>query len=169
MSSHQRWSVAYRGQARADYQAALLIANNALTVSSASVVAMLLQMALEKFLKAAVYAGGTTPPRTHRVDRFLSLLRRDGHRKLKSALDDVRPTLVELVELHPALFQPDESGLDCNPQLEYPWLDSHDKVCFPAQDLSLAIRWSDASNHELARVRQFMQLLNKDFDTLFPA
>lgn len=169
MSSHKRWSGAYLGQARADYEAALLIAGNGLTVSSASVVAMLLQMALEKFLKAAVYAGGATPPRTHQVDRFLSLLKREAEHPLKSALEDARPTLVELVLLHPALSQPDESGLDRNPQLEYPWLDGHDRVCFPAQDLSLAIRWSDDSNRELERVRKFMQLLNKHFDKLFPS
>ena len=59
MVTERDWAGGFLAQARADLEAArVLITQNAITASGASVFSMLLQMAFEKFVKAALLRSG---------------------------------------------------------------------------------------------------------------
>lgn len=167
------WVDSFRGQAAADLAAAHALSHDVLTIQRASVVAMLLQMAFEKFAKAVLVHSGSAPRsvQSHAVmNPFVVVLRRMLQEPLRDAFLKAEPALRLLESLQPAVANPrtlrTSRGYEVE-QLEYPWEDSGGSVRFPARDLSIAVQWSQGNGDSLHDVLAFAKLLDADFDQLF--
>ena len=57
---------------------------------------------------------------------------------------------------------------DGRPQLEYPWESADGDVCWPAEHLPIAVRWSDPLSQEAPRLVIFATTLSRAFDRVFP-
>ncbi len=132
---------------------------------------MLCQMVFEKLAKAALLRQGAAPldtvRRSHRAaSRLLLVLRRQ--RGLFALLggakvwEDVLWVLSALEDAHPQLA-PDHA-----PQLEYPWEDVHGTIKWPARDLQVARALGDAKRGLAPRVFRFAELMDQQFDAMFP-
>jgi len=168
VATDREWANAYRAQAAADLEAARLLQGEA-----PSVLAMLLQMVLEKLAKAALLRSGAmtfkNAARSHvAASRMILVLKRNQHLlagvgdRGSHAWKDVLPIVQELERSHPQLA----AG---RPQLEYPWQDTTTgEVRWPAKDLPIANRFADPKSTEAARTTRFAMELNRAFDGLFP-
>ena len=156
------WAQAYATQARADLSVvrSLLFDSARLTPAEYSVVAMLLQMVLEKLAKAALLQhGGLEIQHVARSHATLPVLRniisRRGFLKpLQDAYEQCRHEVRRLERLHPSLAGPD------GPQLEYPWVGADDRVRCPATDLGLAQEWAQADPRSLRKLLHFVSVLD---------
>jgi len=138
---------------------------------SPSTLAMLIQMVFEKLAKAALLRQGAAPldtvRRSHRAaSRLLLALRRQ--RRLFALLggakvwEDVLWVVGELEDAHPQLA-PQHA-----PQLEYPWEDVDGAIQWPARDLQVARALGDSKRGLAPRVLRFAELMEQQFDTMFP-
>lgn len=166
MATRGDWADAYLAQARADLRGARAVA----AAGEPSVLAMLLQMAFEKFAKAALLRSAQTAVedarRTHRgASRMIHAMRRQ--RGLLAPLGgpwpwaDVFGLVDALEQAHPALAQG-------GPMLEYPWEDAAGAVRWPARDLAVAVQLSDPAHNLGARALNFATLLGERFEQIFP-
>lgn len=166
MANEREWAQAYLEQARADFRGM-----RAMGSVSPSTAAMLCQMVFEKLAKAAILRQGAAPldtvRRSHRAaSRLLLALRRQ--RRLFARLggpkvwEDVLWVVGALEDAHPQLAS------EHAPQLEYPWEDVHDNIRWPARDLEVARALGDPKRGLMLRVVRFVQLMDQQFDTMFP-
>lgn len=167
MATERDWATGYREQAKADLRAA-----EALAGTSPSVVAMLLQMAVEKAAKAGLLRSGQTTvddaERTHAAARRLvmhvagrpELCRRLGVDPA-TVRHQVAPLVSEL-ERH----QPTFAGKR-NPNLEYPWETASAGVQWPDAHLQLALRIRP-DTIEWRYLTRFLRDLIDRLDQLFP-
>lgn len=166
MATAREWAEGYLSQARADLRGAELIQG-----SEPSVVAMLVQMALEKASKAALLRAGATSAadasRSHaaatRMVQHLARSRR-ACRHLGWTSDVLRahvsPIVSDLERAHPQLA----AGGAC---LEYPWEDAAGVVRWPARDLAVARKFAAATTSGQL-VFRFARDLCARFDAVFP-
>lgn len=170
MPTHREWAAGYLAQARADMKAARQV-----QALEPSVLAMLLQMVLEKLGKAALLRGGFmrvgSAQRTHAAaPRMVQTLARDPRacgqvgwkgwapNKLRF---QVAPIVQELEAAQPALAK----GRPC---LEYPWEDSTGTVCWPAKDLPVLRHFQPQGGLSGGMVYRFTIDLSDKFDSVFP-
>jgi hypothetical protein len=166
VATDRDWALGYLEQARAD-----LRGMTAMGSVSPSTLAMLCQMVFEKLAKAALLRQGAAPidtvRRSHRAaSRLLLVLRRQ--RGLFALLggakiwEDVLWIVEALEASHPQL------AAEHAPQLEYPWEDVHGAIRWPARDLQVARALGDSRRGLAARVFKFAELMDRQFDVLFP-
>lgn len=166
MATDRDWALAYLEQARADFRGM-----RAMGSVSPSTLAMVCQMVFEKFAKAALLRQGAAPlgavRRSHRAaSRLLLVLRRQ--RALVAPLggtqvwEDVLWVVGALESAHLQLA----SAL--GPQLEYPWEDAHGAIRWPERDLQVAGALGDPKRGLAPRVFRFAELLDRQFDAMFP-
>lgn len=166
MATIRDWADGYLAQARADLKGA-----QAVGTASPSTLAMLLQMVFEKFAKAALLRTGAVTLDWARgshqaASRMVQTLRRQ-RRFLESiggpkVWEDVLCVVGRLEKAHPQIA-PREG-----PQLEYPWVDAHDEIRWPARDLQIAAALGDPKKGLSARVFNFATRLSDRFDSVFP-
>lgn len=166
MASTSAWALAYLEQARADMRGAELI-----QAEEPSVLAMLLQMVLEKLGKAALLRSGqitlAKATSSHAVaTRMVQILANDkrGCSRLgwKPVVVSVQlaPLVARLERAQPQLA----SG---GPGLEYPWEDPTGAVLWPARDLDVAKEFGPKRSAGLF-VHRFSRDLCARFDAVFP-
>jgi hypothetical protein len=166
--SDRDWAVGFLEQARADLDAARVLATQGLTTSRASVLAMLLQMAFEKFAKAALLRSRSTTYATAKgshkaASTMVAVMWRQrgaligGRFRWSAALG----VMEELERAQPSLAK----GAA---QLEYPWEDSSSIVRCPARDLPLAFKLANPNSTLALHVIEFASWLDQHFDTVFP-
>jgi len=159
------WAEAYKEQARADMNGARLVQGR-----EASVLAMLLQMVLEKLGKAALLRGNKLTIDKARAShaaatRMVQLLGVDRRacerlRWAPSVLKQrVAPLVQQLERAHPQIAAK-------GPCLEYPWEDSSAKVLWPARHLSVAAMFGPKHPDGLL-VFRFADALCREFDAVF--
>lgn len=129
------WSQAFLAQAQEDFDAAFQLLQNH---RYGSTFFMLLQMCFEKLAKAAAFqtlGNDRMPPKVHNVIPLFQgmLMRRNTNVKgfysrHKDAFDFL---MNKVAALQPSLVD----GAD--EQLEYPWIDRHQHIKYPAKDLSI--------------------------------
>lgn len=138
--------------------------------SSPSTLAMLLQMVFEKYAKAALLRQGAVSVEWARsnhgaASRMLLVMRRQ--RAVLHPLggakvwEDVLGLVSELERAHPQLAHPNA------PHLEYPWVDVHGEICWPARDLSIATSLGDPTKNLARRVVSFAEKMDELFDVMF--
>ena len=167
MAVPSEWALAYLEQARADMRGADLV-----QAEEPSVLAMLLQMVLEKLGKAALLRSGQTTvasaTSSHAAaTRMVQLLSND--RRACRRLDwqpmvlraHLAPIVARLERAQPQLA----AGGPC---LEYPWEDPTGAVCWPARDLAIAKEFGPKRNTG-PLLRRFVADLCARFDAVFPA
>jgi hypothetical protein len=165
MATPRDWADGYLAQARADLEGARLV-----DAAVPSVFAMLLQMAFEKFAKAALLRSGAVDvgwaTSTHRAaSAMLRALRLQ--RGLMAPIggplvwSDVLWAVETLEQVHPALV---ESG----PQLEYPWELPDGRIGWPSRDLAIARSLGNPKSNLGTRILQFASVLAERFDRIFP-
>lgn len=167
MASTSEWALAYLEQARADMRGAELI-----QAEEPSVLAMLLQMVLEKLGKAALLRSGqiklAAATSSHAAaTRMVQILANDrrGCTRLGWQPLVVRGHLAPIVaRLEHAQPQLAAGG----PGLEYPWEDPAGFVRWPARDLDVAREFGPKRNAGLL-VHRFTSALCMRFDAVFPA
>jgi hypothetical protein len=164
----REWATGYLEQALADMKAASQVQG-----VEPSVLAMLLQMVLEKLGKAALLRSGVIQAnrarRTHAAAlAMVQLLARDRRacRRVGWRPDVLQhhlaPIVHELERAQPALAP------DNTPCLEYPWVDPNGAVQWPAQHLPL-LRWFRAREGGAGLMLfRFTEDLCAKFDTVFP-
>lgn len=163
MTTAEGWAQGYLNQASFDLKAST-------DCGVPSVRAMLLQMALEKFGKAALLRTGRwTPERargTHAAaTEMLRVLDRRSCQKLGWAYENVRTRVAPLVdELERAQPQLAKGG----PCLEYPWLGPTGEVLWPERDLPLAERFR-AQRGDAMLLMNFAIALHRKFDRVYQA
>ena len=166
MATGRDWARGYYHQANAD-----LAAVRALQGAEPSVLAMLLQMSLEKLSKAALLrTGEITIERargSHRAASTLLFQLGRNRRKCEAlglALATVRHRLAPVVDRleasHPAL-----SG--DGPCLEYPWQSPTGEIRWPAKHLEIARRFGPRG-HEGILLLDLANRLSNRFDEAFP-
>lgn len=172
MVTERDWAEGFLAQARADLEAArVLVTRTAITTSSASVFSMLLQMAFEKFAKAALLRSGaitySAARSSHKgasnmvaaMRRQKSLIAPVGGPHVWSAAFEVIETLERA--------QPSLAKAHGGPQLEYPW-EMTGSVRWPANDLPIAGKLANPSSKLVLHVLDFAEKLNRQFDSIFP-
>ncbi len=163
MATNREWAAGYLAQARADLAAAKAVA------MPTSVFAMLLQMAFEKFAKAALPRTGAMALRpaisSHRAaSTMVAVLKRQrgliapiGNTYLwEGALNAVEA----LERAHPSIA----AG---GPQLEYPW-ETTAGIAWPERDLPVAQRLRRPNSRLAVDLLQFATKLDSHFDAIFP-
>jgi len=171
MATDRDWAKGFLEQARAELEIAesLVRSREGLTTRRAAVLAMLLQMAFEKFAKAALLRSGEVTylavRQSHKASsRMIATMRR--HRRL-APIGGPNPweKAFEVVEglerAHPSLTQG-------GPQLEYPWQDASGAVRWPARDLPIAQKLSDPQSTLAGHIITFAMKLEQRFDAIFP-
>lgn len=165
MATSRDWADGYLAQARADLEGARLV-----DAAVPSVLAMLLQMAFEKFAKAALLRSGAIDvgrvSSTHRAaSRMVRVLR--NQRGIMAPIggplvwQDVLWAVETLEQVHPTLARG-------GPQLEYPWEMANGDVGWPARDLAIARSLGNPQSNLGARILQFASILAERFDRIFP-
>ena len=163
MATSLEWANAFLAQARADLRGAQAVA----AAGEPSVFAMLLQMAFEKFAKAALLRSGQTPVTlgTHKAaSRMVLAMRRQ--RGLIAPLggpwawSDVFNLIDELEQAHPSVAVG-------GPMLEYPWEDANGAIQWPARDLAIAKRLARPGSNLGGRALNFAKQLDDRFDQIF--
>lgn len=175
MPSPLEWAEGYLGQARADLGAATKLATQSqITMADASVLVMLLQMALEKFAKAAALRSQVPYDKVGRSHAALKFLRHGlklgctKSDKLLLAFRAAEPDLQRVESLQPSIARFVSASVEDNqPQLEYPWVGTDGEIRFPARDLDLARDWAKPGNHALPKFMRFMSQLDRDFERVF--
>lgn len=161
MATPAEWADAYLAQARADLEAAR-------DCGVPSVRAMLMQMTLEKFAKAALLRSGMWSIQAARathvaaVPMMRQLLHRRTCKKLGWNHADVRKRLLPIVDELERAHPQSDPALPC---LEYPWLGSDDQVRWPEEHLAIVRRFR-ARSGDAARLLQFLGALDSKFDLL---
>ncbi len=167
MAGARDWAVGYHAQAVADMQAARLVQG-----AEPSVLAMLLQMILEKLGKAALLRSGSIDSaraqKTHKAAlTMVQVLARDRRacRRLNWKPDVVRyhlaPIVSDLERAQPALA----AGGAC---LEYPWEDPNGDVRWPAEHLPRLRSFRPVQGGAGLMLFQFAGDLCARFDQVFP-
>jgi hypothetical protein len=156
------WRHAFLAQARSDFEAAGVLAEQSGHTSQAT---MLLQMAWEKLAKAALVMGGAWDPsrRSHKVAaKFASVLRKALRVKEVFGLPSTPSLVARLLWLQNEL----EALEGLNPALavgentEYPWGARNDEG-------HLAVRWPEAHlTHRFCSPERGALHLRKDFVAL---
>ncbi|HET6387111.1 MAG TPA: hypothetical protein VFJ58_27300 [Armatimonadota bacterium] len=165
MATDREWANGYFQQAAADMRAA-----SDLRGAAPSVVAMLVQMALEKFGKAALLRSGQFGINSARGSRrgaskMVRVLTRNhgACRRLgysgRSIEDDLLPLIYDLERSHPVLNRD-------GPHLEYPWETPAGQIEWPAQHLAVGRRFRP-ENTQGIRLIKFLQQLCDRFDRVF--
>jgi hypothetical protein len=166
MASTTDWAFAYREQARVDLRAA-----SALGATEPSIFAMLMQMAFEKFAKAALLRSGAVSlsfaTSSHRAaSRMVATMRLQKGLMARIGGPHVWSAALEVVEAleraHPSLA----AGAG-GPQLEYPW-ENQGAVMWPARDLPIASKLGNPRSNLAAHVIDFAHRLDTHFDEIFP-
>lgn len=166
MAHARDWATGFREQASADLNGARILQGN-----EPSVLAMLLQMVLEKLAKAALLRTGQldvpAATRTHRAaSTLLEQLGRNQRMcaRLGLAATTVRHRLAPLVDrlerAHPSLAGD-------GPCLEYPWVAPGGEIQWPAAHLEVARRFGARSN-EGQLLFDLLERLQSRFDQAFP-
>ncbi|MCK6534299.1 MAG: hypothetical protein L6Q84_15100 [Polyangiaceae bacterium] len=166
MATDRDWALGYLEQARADFRGM-----RAMGSVSPSALAMICQMVFEKLAKAALLRQGAASlaavQGSHRAaSRLLLVLRRQ--RRLVAPLggtqvwEDVLWVVGALESAHPQLAPAH------GPQLEYPWEDVHGAIRWPERDLQVARALGDPRRGLAPRVFRFAELLEQQFDAMFP-
>jgi hypothetical protein len=138
----------------------------------ASVIAMLIQMSLEKYAKAAALRSGGQYEQISRSHTAIALLWTSvsrTERSLPKAFNRAKNLLRQLEALHPghARNHANGDGVFPNGQLEYPWQDVDGNIRYPAQDLPLARVWANPGDRGLAVLLGFADYLDANFDNFF--
>jgi hypothetical protein len=166
VATDRDWAQGYLEQARADLRGV-----RAMGSASPSTLAMLLQMVFEKYAKAALLRQRTLPldavRRSHRAasQMLLSLRRQRAVFALLGGAkvwEDVLWVVDALEAAHPQLAAVHA------PQLEYPWEDVHGAIQWPARDLQVAKALGDSKRGLAPRVFQFAELMDQQFEAMFP-
>lgn len=164
MATDREWADAYLAQARADLAGARLVGT-----FEPSVFAMLMQMAFEKFAKAALLRSGSivlaSARSSHKAaSRMLAAMRIQRGLMASMGGPHVWHAAFEVVEAleraHPSLAQ----GAA---QLEYPWETAAGDVHWPARDLAIAARLGNPKSNLAAHVIDFATKLDRQFDVIF--
>jgi hypothetical protein len=166
VASEREWANGYYMQALADMRAARVLQGQ-----EPSVLAMLLQMVLEKLSKAALLRGGQISideaRRSHRsASTLVHLIAKSsrvcGHLGLVQVTvrNLLAPVVDDLERSHPSLT----AG---GPSLEYPWLSLSGEIQWPAEHLEVARRFRPKSV-EGQRLFDLAERLCARFDHAFP-
>jgi hypothetical protein len=173
MVTERDWAEGFLAQARADLEAArVLITQNAITASGASVFSMLLQMAFEKFAKAALLRSGAIAysgaKSSHKgASTMVAAMRLQKNLIAPIGGPHVWTAAFEVIEALERA-QPSLAKAHGGPQLEYPWASVAGLVLWPARDLPIANRLSNPSSRLVFHVLDFAERLNREFDAIFP-
>lgn len=170
MASDRDWADGFLQQARADLEAAKQLALAAqLTPTRASVVAMLLQMAFEKFAKAALLRSGAMT-----YESVKSSHKGASHmvRAMKIQRGLMAPmggplvwtTAFEVVEA----LERAQPSLASGPQLEYPWDAGGGNIHWPGAHLPIAAKLANPKSKHLQFVLDFAAQLDGKFTAIFP-
>jgi hypothetical protein len=173
MPTERDWADGFLVQAQADLEAAhVLVTQVSITVASASVFSMLLQMAFEKFAKAALLRSGSMSysdaKSSHKgASRMVAAMR--VQKKLMAPIGGphVWTAAFEVVEALERA-QPSLAKAHQGPQLEYPWESSNGTVLWPAKDLPIASRLANPSSRLVFHVLDFAEKLKLQFNAIFP-
>lgn len=166
MASEREWSVGYYMQARADMRAARILQGQ-----EPSILAMLLQMVLEKIAKAALLRAGqltiTKAKGSHGAASTLIHLIGNSKRTCRqlglvpaTVRKLLAPVVDQLERSHPSL-SPD------GPYLEYPWEAPSGEIQWPAEHLEVARRFGPKSV-EGHRLFDLAERLCERFEQAFP-
>lgn len=126
MVTERDWAEGFLAQARADLEAAhVLTTQNSITASGASVFAMLLQMAFEKFAKAALLRSGAIAyggaKSSHKgASTMVAAMRRQKNLIAPIGGPHLWTAAFEVIEALERA-QPSLAKAHGGPQLEYPW------------------------------------------------
>ena len=168
MATDREWADGYLAQARADLAAAVLVGTG-----EPSVFAMLMQMAFEKFAKAALLRSGSmtlsAAATTHRAASLMVHAMRIQRRLMApmggplvwhAALE----ALEALERANPSIAKRAGGG----PQLEYPWEATNGMIHWPARDLAIAAKLGNPRSNLAAHLSDFAAKLDRNFDRCFP-
>ena len=173
MVTERDWAEGFLAHARADLEAArVLITQNAITASGASVFSMLLQMAFEKFAKAALLRSGAIAYRgaksSHKgASTMVAAMRLQKNLIAPIGGPHAWTAAFEVIEALERA-QPSLAKAHGGPQLEYPWASVAGPVLWPAKDLPIANRLSNPNSRLVFHVLDFAERLNREFDAIFP-
>lgn len=171
MAADRDWALGFLEQARADLAAVrVLSSRNAFTTEQASVLAMLLQMAFEKFAKAALLRSGAITYTAARSSHKAASTMIAAMRLQKALIAPIGGPLVwsaafEVVE---TLERAQPSMAQGKAQLEYPWETANGLVEWPARHLPIAIKLANPNSTLAAHVIDFAGKIERNFDTIFP-
>jgi len=171
MAADRDWAFGFLEQARADLAAVrVLISHQAFTTGRASVFAMLLQMAFEKFAKAALLRSGAITYAAARSSHKAASTMIAAMRLQKTLIAPIGGPLVwsaafEAVE---TLERAQPSMAQGAAQLEYPWETANGLVQWPARHLPIAIKLANPNSRLAAHVLDFAGKLDRNFDAIFP-
>lgn len=131
---------------------------------------MLLQMAFEKFAKAALLRSGAITYAAARSSHKAASTMITAMRLQKALIAPIGGPLVwsaafEVVE---TLERAQPSMAQRAAQLEYPWETANGVVQWPAGHLPLAIKLANPNSTLAAHVIDFAGKLERNFDTIFP-
>lgn len=163
------WADGYLEQARADLDAVRVLVAHPIHVARASVLAMLLQMAFEKFAKAALLRSSAisieAAQSSHKGASAMVCAMRV-QRKLIASIGGpfAWAAAFEVVE---ALERAQPSIAKGNAQLEYPWMTNGSVQC-PARDLPIAQKLANPNSTLVLHVVDFANKLDSIFDQIFP-
>lgn len=165
MANEREWAVGYLAQARADLEGAKHVG-----AMQPSVFASLMQMAFEKFAKAALLRSGSitldTATSSHRAaSRMVAAMRRQRNLLKPIGGLHVWHAALEVVEAleraHPALAKE-------GAKLEYPWETPAGAIQWPARDLQIATKLGNPSSNLAAHLVDFATKIDRNFDGIFP-
>ena len=173
MPTERDWADGFLAQAQADLDAArVLPTQTSITVASASVFSMLLQMAFEKFAKAALLRSGSIAysdaKSSHKgASRMVAAMRVQKKLMAPFGGPHIWTAVFEVIEeLERA--QPSLAKAHQGPQLEYPWQSSAGTVQWPGQDLPIASRFANPSSKLVLHVLDFAEKFKVLFNSIFP-
>ncbi len=133
---------------------------------------MLLQMAFEKFAKAALLRSGAIAysgaKSSHKgASTMVAAMRLQKNLIAPIGGPHVWTAAFEVIEALERA-QPSLAKAHGGPQLEYSWASVAGPVLWPAKDLPIANRLSNPSSRLVFHVLDFAERLDREFDAIFP-
>lgn len=167
MATERDWADAYLAQARADLAGARLVG-----AQVPSTFAMLLQMAFEKFGKAALLRSGSIALKTAQTSHKAASQMVAAMRIQKGLMEPMGSPyawhaafeVIEALEnAHPQLA----ARARGTPQLEYPWEEGGGTVQWPERDLGIALKLGTPRSTLAAHMIEFATRLERHFNSIF--
>lgn len=167
MATQRDWADGYLAQARADLVGARLVG-----AAEPSVFAMMMQMAFEKFAKAALLRTGAitleSAQASHRAaSTMVAVMRRQRGLMAPMGGPLVWHAAFDVVEALERA-QPSVARGNNAAKLEYPWETTAGAIQWPARDLAIVANLGNPRSNLIAHVGEFAFRLNRHFDSIFP-
>lgn len=167
MATDRDCADAYLAQARIYFRAARLAGTQV-----SSTFAMLLQMAFEKFGKAALLRSGSivlvTAKTSHEAaSRMVAAMRLQKGLMVSMGGPHVWHAAFEVVEALENARPQIAGRATGTPQLEYPWETAAGVIQWPERDLAIAAKLANPRSNLATHLRDFATKLDHHFDVIF--